>query len=55
MKTLYCDCSSGISGNMTLGALTEIIGDDEVYVYPEYESAKEVALKNNIPLKELYK
>ena len=22
---------------------------------PEYESAKEVALKNNIPLKELYK
>lgn len=27
MKTLYFDCSSGISGNMTLGALTEIIGD----------------------------
>lgn len=27
MKTLYFDCSSGISVNMTLGALTEIIGD----------------------------
>ncbi len=25
MKALYFDCSSGISGNMTLGALTEII------------------------------
>ncbi len=29
MKTLYFDCSSGISGNMTLGALTEIIGNEE--------------------------
>ena len=28
MKTLYFDCSSGISGNMVLGALTEIIGDE---------------------------
>ena len=28
MKILYFDCSSGISGNMTLGALTEIIGDE---------------------------
>ena len=28
MKTLYFDCSSGISGNMTLGALLEIIGND---------------------------
>ena len=28
MKTLYFDCSSGISGNMTLGALLEIVGDD---------------------------
>ena len=28
MKTLYFDRSSGISGNMTLGALLEIIGDD---------------------------
>ena len=29
MKTLYFDCSSGISGNMTLGALIEIIGNKE--------------------------
>ena len=28
MKTLYFDCSSGISGNMTLGALLEIVGND---------------------------
>lgn len=28
MKTLYFDCSSGISGNMTLGALLEIAGDE---------------------------
>ena len=28
MKTLYFDCSSGISGNMTLVALLEIIGDE---------------------------
>lgn len=28
MKTLYFDCSSGISGNMTLGALLEIVGDE---------------------------
>ena len=28
MKVLYFDCSSGISGNMTLGALIEIIGDE---------------------------
>ena len=29
MKTIYFDCSSGISGNMTLGALTEIVGDEK--------------------------
>ena len=29
MKTLYFDCSSGISGNMTLGALLEILGDED--------------------------
>ena len=28
MNTLYFDCSSGISGNMVLGALLEIIGDE---------------------------
>lgn len=33
----------------------KVINDDEVYVYPEYESAKENSLKNNIQLKELYK
>ena len=32
MKTLYFDCSSGISGNMTLAALTEIIGDEKYLV-----------------------
>lgn len=30
MKTLYFDCSSGISGNMTLGALLDIVGDDKI-------------------------
>ena len=29
MKTLYFDCSSGISGNMTLGALLELIDDKD--------------------------
>lgn len=29
MKTLYFDCSSGISGNMTLGALIEILGNED--------------------------
>ena len=32
----------------------KVINDDEVYVYPEYESAKEISLKNNIQLKDLY-
>lgn len=32
MKTLYFDCSSGISGNMTLAALTEIIGDEKFLI-----------------------
>ena len=32
MKTLYFDCSSGISGNMTLGALLEIVGDDKYLI-----------------------
>ena len=32
MKTLYFDCSSGISGNMTLGALLEIVGDDNYLI-----------------------
>lgn len=29
MKALYFDCSSGISGNMTLGALLEISGKEQ--------------------------
>lgn len=33
----------------------KVINNDEEYIYPEYESLKEVAKKNNIPLKELYK
>lgn len=33
----------------------KVINDDEEYIYPEYETVKEIALKNNIPLKELYK
>lgn len=32
MKTLYFDCSSGISGNMALGALIEIIGDEKYLI-----------------------
>ena len=34
MKILYFDCSSGISGNMTIGALLEIV-DDEKYLLNE--------------------
>ena len=32
MKVLYFDCVSGISGNMVLGALTEIIGDEDFLI-----------------------
>ncbi len=32
MKTLYFDCSSGISGNMALGALLEIVGDENYFL-----------------------
>ncbi len=32
MKVLYFDCSSGISGNMTLGALLEIVGDEKYFI-----------------------
>ena len=32
MKLLYFDCSSGICGNMTLGALTEIVGDENYLI-----------------------
>ena len=33
----------------------KVINNGETYVYPEYESLKELAQKNDIPLKELYK
>ena len=33
----------------------KVINNGDTYVYPEYESIKELAEKNNIPLKELYK
>lgn len=32
MKALYFDCSSGISGNMVLGALLEIINDEQYLI-----------------------
>lgn len=33
----------------------KVTNNGETYVYPEYESIKELAEKNNIPLKEFYK
>ncbi len=39
MKVLYFDCSSGISGNMTLGALSELI-DDPHYLENELKKIK---------------
>lgn len=39
MKALYFDCSSGISGNMTLGALLEITGEQE-YLFEELKKLK---------------
>ena len=33
----------------------EVTIDGDTYTYPEYESMKDLAEKNNIPLKELYK
>lgn len=33
----------------------KVTNNGERYVYPEYESLKEIAQKNDIPLKELYK
>ena len=32
MKLLYFDCSSGICGNMTLGALLEIVNDEQYFL-----------------------
>lgn len=33
----------------------KVVNNEEIYIYPEYESIKELAEKNNIPLKDLYK
>ena len=33
----------------------KVKNQDETYIYPEYESIKELAIKNDIPLKDLYK
>lgn len=33
----------------------KVINNGETYIYPEYESMKEMAKKNHIPLKEIYK
>ncbi len=39
MKTLYFDCSSGISGNMVLGSLIEILGEEK-YLLEELKKLK---------------
>lgn len=39
MKVLYFDCSSGISGNMALGALLEIV-EDEIYLIEELKKLR---------------
>lgn len=33
----------------------KVINNGEEYIYPEYESIKELAIKNDVPLKEFYK
>ena len=53
MKTLYFDCSSGICGNMALGALTEIIGD-ESYLINELKKLNIDGYKIEISKKESY-
>ena len=45
MKVLYFDCSSGISGNMTLGALMELI-DDPDYLQKELAKLKQKLLSD---------
>ena len=32
----------------------KVVNNGETYIYPEYESMKELAEKNHIPLKEIY-
>ena len=50
MKTLYFDCSSGISGNMTLGALLEIVGNEN-YLIEELKKLKVDGYKKEISKK----
>ena len=51
MKTLYFDCSSGISGNMVLGALLEIVGDEQ-YLLDELKKLNVDGYKIEISKKE---
>lgn len=51
MKTLYFDCSSGISGNMALGALLEIAGDEN-YLLEELKKLNVGGYKIEISKKE---
>ncbi len=53
MKILYFDCSSGICGNMTLGALLDII-DDENYFFNEIKKLNLDGYKIEISKKESY-
>ena len=51
MNTLYFDCSSGISGNMVLGALLEIVGDEN-YLLQELKKLNINGYKLQISKKE---
>ena len=51
MKVLYFDCSSGICGNMTLGALLEII-DDQKFFLNEIEKLNVTGYKIEISKKD---
>ena len=53
MKALYFDCSSGICGNMTLGALLDII-DDEKYFLDEINKINIDGYKIEISKKDSY-
>ena len=53
MKVLYFDCSCGICGNMTLGALLDIIGDDD-YLINDVEKLHVGGYKIEITNKDSY-
>ena len=50
MKILYLDCSSGICGNMVLGALTDIL-EDKAYLIHELSKLHIDGYKVNISKK----